>query len=102
MAPGRFGDDLHLVDQRSGRGQLTAEDPRSDVRAQGEREHGQRAGLTDHLYLSNGELVPTVVVPHLYGCFFGEPEPAERAVRDDVAVSERVDGPLEERRSSRA
>src|SRR3954466_3326384 len=99
MAPRRFGDDSHLVDQRSGRGQLTSHDPCSDVRAEREREHSQGTGLTDRLDLSYGELVPTLVVPHLYGRFFGEPEPAERPVRADVALSERVDSPLEERRS---
>jgi len=59
----RLGDRRRLLDERSGRGELSRVQMQADPLSQRDRQHAESADIADELEIPHGELVPAVVIP---------------------------------------
>jgi hypothetical protein len=95
---GRFDDRVQLLPQCRGLGQLAEENVHRDPLAQGEWQHGQRAGLPGGPHEPGGEQFPRVTVEQVRGGDAGVPEPVQPLLNREVVVAERLQRSLQQRR----
>ena len=77
-----------LLDERRRRLRLACQEVDAGARVERERQLGERPGLPGGSNVVCGEHVPSLVVPDESGCPTGQPSPAKRFGRFDVAACE--------------
>ena len=89
----------HLIDKRSGNGELPREQvhPRASRQCQGE--HAQSTGITRELDEARRDHFPSLVVPQECSDARCEPQPSTPLRSVDILASEGVDRPFQRRRS---